>query len=146
MMVWRRWQICSFTEPDPSVLPWPYKKMLFLLFELHLEYRGLWCACVAQPISEGGKVSRNKCKSVYVGIREEREVGGMTGFHVRKWTSSLRTPVGVGVEGRLTAWLASGNLPCFQQSEKNIIFIAIKKCFCTYSVCKWVLQCCSVEG
>lgn len=87
-----------------------------------------------------------KCKSVYVGIREERGIGGMTGFHVRKWSSSLRTPAGVGVEGRLTASFVSGNLPCFQQSEKNILFITIEKCFCTYSTCKWVLQYHLVEG
>lgn len=99
----------------------------------------------SQVLKEGRHPGK-KYKSVYVGIREERGVGKMTGLHVRKWTSSLRTPVGVGVEGRLTAWLTSGNLPCFQWSEKNIIFITIKKCFCTYSVCKWVLQCCSVEG
>lgn len=31
-----------------------------------------------------GRYPGKKCKSVYVGISEERGVGGMTGFHVRK--------------------------------------------------------------
>lgn len=109
----------------------------FLSYALNVEYCD-WDGRFSQAPKEG-RHPWKKYKSVYMGIREERRAGGMTGFHVRKWTSSLHTPAGVGVEGRLTAWLASRNLPCFQRSEKNVIFITIKKCFCTNSVCITVL-------
>lgn len=107
----------------------------FLSYALNVEACD-WDRRFSQAPKEGRHPGK-KYKSVYMGIREERRAGGMTGFHVRKWTSSLRTPAGVGVEGRLTAWLASRNLPCFQRSEKNVIFITIKKCFCTNSVCEY---------
>lgn len=125
-MVWRGWPVCSLTEPEPSTLPWPYKKMLFLLFELCLECRGLWSGWEVQSSSEGGKASRKKSVRVSMWASEKRGVGGMTGFHVRKWTCSLRTPVGVGVETRLTAWLASGNLPCFSRVKRTLFLLLLK--------------------
>lgn len=92
-----------------------------------------------------GRHPGKKCKSVYVGIREERgwrndrlPCQKVNFFPTHACRSGSR-----GEADCLTCFWKSS---MFQQSEKNIIFITIKKRFCTYSICKWVLQCCSVEG